>query len=79
MSEDNRCDIKCSNRISALEEAFTRDDLGKPDFHLHRKYHLKGIKNDEKREEVTDSITSHIIAWSIGIILSMIGAYFGFK
>ena len=66
-------------RITAMEDAFTRDDLGKPDFHLHRKTHLQEVKQSERMEEIKDSATKQILTWVIGIVLAVIAGFWGLR
>ena len=66
-------------RIAAMEDAFVRDDLGKPDFHAHRKTHLQEVKQSERMEELKDSATRQVLMWVIGIVLAAIAGFWGLR
>lgn len=66
-------------RVALIEDAFTRDDLGKPDFHLHRKTHLQEVKQSERMEEIKDSATKQVLLWFVGIVLAAIGGFWGLR
>ena len=66
-------------RVAMIEDAFTRDDLGKPDFHLHRKTHLQEVKQCERMEEIKDSATKQMLLWILGITLAAIGGFWGLR
>ena len=66
-------------RIAAIEDAFPRDDLGKPDYHAHRKEHLENRAQSELRTEIQYDAAKQVIAWGIGIMLTSIAAFWSFK
>ena len=66
-------------RIALMEDAFVRDDLGKPDFHAHRKTHLQEVKQSERMEEIKDSATRQLLMWVIGIVLAAIAGFWGLR
>lgn len=66
-------------RITLMEDAFVRDDLGKPDFHSHRKTHLQEAKQSERMEEIKDSATRQLLVWVIGIVLAAIAGFWGLR
>lgn len=76
---NDKCEANCGQRLSAIEEAFPLDDLGKPGFHEHRKGHLKEIQESERMEEIKDAATSQILLGLLGVALTAIAAWLGFR
>jgi hypothetical protein len=70
-------------RVSLLEDAFPRDDLGKPNFYGHRLKHMEEeaelIAEKARMAEIKDTAIKQIAYWALGIVLAMLGAWWGFK
>lgn len=66
-------------RVSVIEDAFPRDDLGKPNVHEHRKYHLGEQREDERIEEIKDTAIKQIAVWALTLVLAGVAAYFKLK
>ena len=77
-----RCDDGTADlcrRVEQIESAFPLDDLGKPDFHAHRKSHRKSDRESATRQEIMDATTKQIIGWVVGIVLMAVSAFFGMR
>ena len=66
-------------RVGLIEDAFTRDDLNKPDFHAHRKEHLEKQAADKRMDEIKDDAIKQVAMWALGIVLAVLGAYWGLR
>lgn len=78
MQDEDTSLTTLTQRVSAIEDAFPRDDLGKPNYHSHRKQHLQDEVDSQKMSEIKDAAIQQIITWVIGIALALIGTYWGF-
>lgn len=63
--------------IGSHKEAFVVDDLGKPDFHGHRKSHLKIDSNSKLMDSYKTDVTKQILAVAIAFAIGLFGS--GFK
>jgi hypothetical protein len=77
MSEQKIAEL--GQRVSVIEDAFPRDDLGKPNVHSHRKFHTDEQKEDERISEIKDAAIKQIALWALALALAGVSAYFGFK
>jgi hypothetical protein len=70
---------KMKQVLSALEDAFPRDDLGKPDYHGHRKEHAEKREDDERMAGIKDEAAKHVMLGAIGLIFAAIAAFWGLR
>ena len=66
-------------RVSLLEDAFPRDDLGKPNFYGHRLKHMEEEAEGRRLAEIKDTAIKQIAYWVLGLALTALAAYWGFK
>lgn len=88
MREDEKAALL--QRIAAIEDAFPRDDLGKPAYHDHRQRHLADDKEAEKERlakerdenmlaDIKDDALKQVAAWLVKLAIGGIALYFGIK
>lgn len=88
MREDEKAALL--QRIAAIEDAFPRDDLGKPAYHTHRQRHLADDKEAEKERlakerdentlaDIKDDALKQMAKWLVRAALLALAAYFGIK
>lgn len=65
--------------LSAIQDAFPRDDLGKPDFHGHRKEHMDTREDEEWKADIKDEAAKHVMYGVIGLFFVFLAAWLGFK
>lgn len=65
--------------IAAIEDAFIRDDLGKPDYHGHRKEHKDKKDDDDRAARIKDDAAKQVIAGAIGLIFTAIALFWGLR
>ena len=66
-------------RVSLLEDAFPRDDLGKPNFYGHRLKHMEEEAEDRRLAEIKDTAIKQIAYWVLGLALTGLAAWWGLR
>jgi len=73
---DGRCvDLRMLHqRVTRLEDALPRDDLGKPDFDGHRTYHADKIESFKTLRNYQQEVTRNLLRAGATILIMTFGA-----
>lgn len=73
---DGRCiDLRMLHqRVTRLEDALPRDDLGKPDFDGHRTYHADKIESSKTLRNYQQEVTRNLLRAGATILIMTFGA-----
>lgn len=63
--------------LGSHREAFTLNDLGKPDFHNHRSHHKQIDENSKLMKSYKNDVTKQILTAIIGVLIGVFAT--GFK
>lgn len=61
-------------RVTRLEDALPRDDLGKPDFDGHRTYHTDKIESSKTLRNYQQEVTKNLLRAGATILIMTFGA-----
>lgn len=61
-------------RVTRLEDALPRDDLGKPDFDGHRTYHTDKIESSKTLRNYQQEVTRNLLRAGATILIMTFGA-----
>jgi hypothetical protein len=67
---------KMDARMESMTEAFVKDDLGKPDYHGHRKAHLQMIQASTAVDTIKMDATKKVVGVVAVFMLALVGLGF---
>jgi hypothetical protein len=65
-----------NSRMDSMSDAFVKDDLGKPDYHGHRKAHLEMMKAATAVEGIKLDMTKKVLGVMLMFVLGLVAAGF---